>query len=158
MLLVFILGHTVLPICLKSSKEGCVFTSAAHIQKKKGVSCECGQIWLRTMSFPHTFHLHAHTWWDETQDGKRRSQAWTLVLLLCSSVELHGTWDFKFEPVLPGYKVYLSSRGTNHILFSISLISNLLIFTKMVYGLPLYPCSGPINAWDEPNEQKILLS
>lgn len=135
----------------------CVHFSSTY-SKKEG--CELW-VWTDLTPYhvlPHTFHLHAHTWWDETQDGKRRSQAWTLVLLLCSSVELHGTWDFKFEPVLPGYKVYLSSRGTNHILFSISLISNLLIFTKMVYGLPLCPCSGPINAWDEPNEQKILLS
>lgn len=88
------LEHTILPICLKYS-EGklCVHSSSAYTKKEGYVL----GVWTDLNPYhvlPHTFHLHAHTWWDETLCGKTKSQKLTLVLLPCSSVELHGTWTF----------------------------------------------------------------
>lgn len=76
-------------------KRKVVCSLQQHIHKKRRVYVL--GVWTDLNPYhvlPHTFHLHAHTWWDETQCGKRKSQKLILVLLPCSSVELHGTWAF----------------------------------------------------------------
>lgn len=57
-----------------------------------------------------------HMWWDETQDGKRKSQGWTLALLPCSNVELMGPEHFKAEPVLPGIR-YICQVGVQTMFY-----------------------------------------
>lgn len=95
--------------------------------------------------------------WNGVGRGEKRAPGWLLCYCRASVWNSMESEHFKFEPVLPGHKVYLWSRITDHILLIMNVISNFKYLDKWLVGLHCILALGPTNVWDGPDEQRILL-